>query len=126
MKIILADAYQEVRAALRLVIEHRPGLHVAGEARDTIELIGQITTECPQVILLDPELPGVQLVRRRTSLAELVNIIHMLCPAVRVFALSSHPGAEKDCTLAKIDAFFCKSDPPDALLALLLEIERAN
>ena len=128
MNIVLADPHQEVRAALRLVLEQQHGLHVVGEARDTLELIGHITRVCPHAVLLDPELHGLQVNRRAaiSSLAELVEIIHQLCPTAQVIALSSQPGAEKACSLAKIEAFFCKSDPPDALLALLEQIQQAG
>lgn len=124
MKILLADPHQEVRAALHLVLEQQPEIHVLGEARDTIELLGQVTKECPDIVLLDPDLPGLQISGRMpvSSLAELIGILHKLCPALRVISLSSQPSAEKECMLAKADAFFCKSDPPDALLALLQRV----
>jgi DNA-binding NarL/FixJ family response regulator len=125
MKILLADAHHEVRTALRLVLEQEPGIHVVGEARSTLELFSQLTNECPHVVLLDTDLPGLQMSRRvtRSPLGELVEILHKLCPALRVIGLSSLPSAEKDCALAKADAFFCKSDPPDALLALLQQMQ---
>jgi DNA-binding NarL/FixJ family response regulator len=124
MKILLADAHLEVRAALRLVLEQQTGFQVIGESRDAIELFAQVTNDCPDVVLLDPDLPGVQMPRRaaRPSLAELIETLRKLCPALRVISLSSQPNAEKDCMLAKADAFFCKSDPPDALLALIQQI----
>lgn len=124
MKILLADPHFEVRAALRLVLEQQPDVQVVGEARDTIDLFGQVTNECPDVVLLDTDLPGLQRSgrARKPPLAELVQIIRKLCPDLQIISLSSQPGAEKDCVLAKADAFFCKSDPPDALLALLQRI----
>lgn len=124
MKILLADPHPDVRTALRLLLEQQLNIHVVGEACDTLGLFSQITNDCPDIVLLDVDLPGVQLTRRRTksSLSELVEILHKFCPALRVICLSSQPGAEKDCVLAKADAFFCKSNPPDALLALLQRI----
>lgn len=121
MKILLADPHHEVRSALRLALEQQPDIRVVDEACDTIELFGQLTNECPDVVLLDPDLPGFQISSRvgRSPLGELVEIFHKLCFALRVISLRSQPNAEKDCMLAKADAFFCKSDPPDALLALL-------
>lgn len=121
MKILLADPHQEVRTALRLVLEQKPDIHIVGEACDTIELFSQVTNECPDIVLLDTDLPGLQISKRMaiSSLAELVKILRKLCPVLRIIGLSSQPNAEKDCMLAKVDAFFCKSDPPDALLALL-------
>ncbi len=126
MKIVIADPHAEVRTALRLVLEYEADIEVIGEARSTIELFGQMTNECPHVILLDPDLPGLQISRRGLThqpLAELILILRKLCPLLRIIALSSLPSAEKDCSLAKADAFFCKSDPPDALLALLQQLQ---
>ena len=91
MKILLADPHQEVRTALKLVLEQQPDIHVIGEARDTIELFSQVASECPDVVLLDTDLPGLQMSRRmtRSSLAELVEILRKFCPALRVIGLSS-------------------------------------
>lgn len=124
MKILLADPHLEVRSALRLVLEQQPEIHVICEARDTIELLSQVTSECPDVVLLDTDLPGLHISRRMaiSSLADLVEILRKLCPVLCVISLSSQPNAEKYCMLAKTDAFFSKSDPPDALLALLQQM----
>ena len=116
MKILLADPHPEVRTALRLVLEQQAGLLVLGEIRDAFELVAQAVQDCPDVILLDPDLPGV-----RASLEKLVAALKARCPCARVVALSSHPGAERECLEAGAEAFFCKSDPPDALLAFLRE-----
>lgn len=119
--ILIADANPDVRDALRLIIEQKAVLRIAGEARDTISLIGQILQICPDVTLLDVELPGVKTDPRRkgAALAEFIETIHNLCPTMRVIALSSQPTDEKVCLAAQADAFICKSDPPDALLAML-------
>lgn len=124
MKILLADPYREVRSALRLVIEQQANFQFVGEARDMLELLNLMTTECPDVVLLDPDLPGLQMSRRgfRSTLGDLVAVFHKLCPAIRVIILSSLPGTEEDYKLAKADAFICKGDPPDALLSLLQQM----
>ena len=121
MRILLADANPEVLAALRLVLEQQENLDLAAESRDAVNLMAQVVRCCPDVVLLDADLPGLQPHRRakRSSLVELVETLRVLCPPLRVIALSSRPNAEKECRLAKVDAFFCKGDPPDGLLALL-------
>jgi two-component system, NarL family, invasion response regulator UvrY len=121
MRILLADANAEVRAALRLVIEQQGEFRIAAEAQDAISLMTQIATGCMDVVLLDSDLPGLQLPRRtsNSSLSDLIHMLRMICPAITIIALSSQPTEEKACLLAKADAFICKSDPPDALLALI-------
>lgn len=54
-----------------------------------------------------------------SSLSELIKMPQKLCPALRIICLRSQPNAKLEYTLAKAGAFFCKNDPPDALLALL-------
>lgn len=121
MKILLADAHSEVRAALRLVLEQPLGFHVVGEARDAVELFVQVISGCPDVILLDPDLPGVQFRRKPpdSSLGELIDSLHRLCPSVYVIVLSSLPNLSKGTGLMQADAYACKSDPPDTLLSVL-------
>lgn len=123
--ILLADANPEVRAALRLVLEQQAGHRVAGEARDTVNLVAQVVHNCPQVLILDPNLPGLQAGKRPpgAALAELAGMLRHLCPRLRIVALSSRPEEQKTCEAARFDAFFCKSDPPDGLLALLAKVE---
>jgi DNA-binding NarL/FixJ family response regulator len=124
MRILIADNNQEVLAALRLVLEQRSGMRVAGESRDAVNLLAQVTRCCPDVVLLDADLPGLRLSRlsSRSSLTELVETLHLLCPPIYVIALSSRPNAEKECLQAKVDAFACKSDPPDTLIKILADI----
>jgi CheY-like chemotaxis protein len=120
-------------------------LQLVGEARDAVSLFAQVkrcasVRCCPDLVLLDTDLPGL-LTRRlvgksvgceagrygnsaaassaTSSLADLVETLRQLCPTVRVIVLSSRPNVEKECRQAKVDAFACKSDPPDALLTLL-------
>ena len=121
MHILLADANPAVRTALRLLIEQQAGFRVIGECPDAINLFAQVTNRRPDVVLLDVDLPGLQLPRRsvHSSLAELIQTLRSLAPTLRVIALSSQPTAQIACLRAQADAFICKSDPPDALITLL-------
>lgn len=140
MRILLADGNAEVLSALRLVLEqpgeNQPRYVIVGEAPDTIRLFAQVTSCCPDVVLLDTDLPGLLVPRRATGkssasrtgseitspLAELVETVRLLCPSVYLIALSSRPNAEKESLRAKMDAFACKSDPPESLVNLLNHI----
>jgi DNA-binding NarL/FixJ family response regulator len=121
MRFMLADANPAVRAALRLVIEQQAGSQVAAEAHDAVNLFAQAAQTCPDVILLDIDLPGLQLPRRSSAsaLAEFVQALRSICPGMVVIAMSSQFTARHTSLRAKANAFICKSDPPEALLGLL-------
>lgn len=128
MRILLADANPKVRAALRLVLDNLACVAETSDSTDAVNLIAQITSHCPDIVLLDVDLPGVQLPRPAEipSLAELMRTLRLLCPALKIIALGSSPSARQICLRAGAVAYFCKSDPPDELLAVLAHAMQAG
>ena len=110
MRVLLADDQSKVRSALRLLLEQQPGTQVLGEAVDTTGLLDWVTVTCPDVVLLDWELPGLGVDRLLPTLRE-------LCPCLKVIALSGRPEARQAALDAGVDAFVSKGDPPERLLA---------
>jgi DNA-binding NarL/FixJ family response regulator len=121
MRILLADPNPDVRAALRLALEQQSGYCIAGEAQDALNLLAQVTRGCQDVLLLDPDLPGIRSGRRSavSALIELGDTLRRLCPGLRIVALGSRPELRGPCEAAQFEAFSCKTDPPDYLLDLL-------
>jgi CheY-like chemotaxis protein len=120
MRVLLADGNLEVCAALRLVLEHA-GHTITSEVLDVVGLMAQATAACPDAIILDVDLPGLYTGKRQvaSALSELLGMLTLLCPRAHLIALSSRPEARKSSLVARVNAFFCKSDPPDALLNML-------
>ena len=112
MGILLADDQPEVRRALTILLERQPGLIVAGEAVDADDLLAQVETICPDMVLLDWELPGL-------AGTDLLSALRAVCPGLLVIALSGRPGARRAALAAGADAFVSKADPPDRLLAAI-------
>ncbi len=112
MRIIVADDQPEVRSALRLMLEEKPGNSVIDEVSTSYELLWQVSAGGPDLILLDWELPG-------TKPKELLSILRNLYPHLMVIALSSHPQTRQAALEAGAHTFACKSDPPENLLAAL-------
>ena len=110
MRVLLADDQSKVRSALRLVLEQQPGIQVLGEAVDTTGLLDWVKAACPNLVLLDWELPGLGVDRLLPTLRE-------LCPGLAVIALSGRPEARQAALDAGVDAFVSKGDPPERLLA---------
>ncbi len=64
---------------------------------------------CPDLLLLDWELPGM-------NGRDLLLQVRALCPHVKVIALSVTPEAREEALAAGADGFVSKGDPPDCLL----------
>lgn len=109
MRVLLADDEQKVRSALRLLLEHEPGLMVTGEAVDGEQVMRMVAADAPDVVLLDWELPvgGGQAI-----LAGLRAV-----NGVRVIALSGRSEARPLAMAAGVDGFISKQAPPEELLA---------
>jgi DNA-binding NarL/FixJ family response regulator len=112
MRVLLADDEARVRSALRLLLEQKTELNVVGECASGEALPAQIASGCPDLLLLDWELPRLQDIGA-------VSALHAACPDLIVIALSGRPEARKAALAAGADTFVSKGDPPDRLLEVL-------
>jgi CheY-like chemotaxis protein len=112
MKILLADDNREVRSALRLLLEQEPLMATVTEAASIQTLLGQLQKNCPNVILLDWELPGLHN-------SDFLMTIRTYCPETKIIALSSKFEARQQALAARVDAFVSKAEPPEQILSAL-------
>ena len=112
MRILIADTQPKVRFALQVLLQRQPDLNVVGEAIDAESLLGEVESECPDVVLLGWELPGMEM-------ACLVPTLRERCPGIVVIALSGRLEAHRAASKLGVDAFVSKSSPPDQLLAAI-------
>ena len=106
MKIIVADAAAHVRSALRLVLEQHPSVTCVLELATGDDLLEVIASKHVDLLLVDWRLPGLDIAALRHA-----------CPRTRVTVLSSRPEERRPALAAGADAFVCKGDSPEALLA---------
>ncbi|WP_404196927.1 response regulator [Streptomyces tauricus] len=59
VRVVLADDQPLVRAALRMVIADESGLEVVGEAGTGAEAVALAEKECPDVVVMDIRMPGM-------------------------------------------------------------------
>ncbi len=59
MRILIADDEQPARDRLRSMVEDIGGHEIAGEAANGLEVIDQLETASPEVVLLDIRMPGM-------------------------------------------------------------------
>jgi DNA-binding NarL/FixJ family response regulator len=112
MRIILADNRRKVRFALRTLLTQQTDFEIVGEASDARDLLSLLETSCPDALLLDWELPGMDII-------ELLASLRTLCPGMPVLALSGRVQARRVAMDAGVDAFVSKGDPPERLLSAL-------
>lgn len=119
--LLIGDAQPKVRLGLRLFLEQQPGWKVAGEAEDAQQLLEHIRFDCPDLVLLDWQLPGMPAM-------ELIKTIRQTCPSLRVVFMSSKDELRQLALKAGADIFVYKADPPEKLLALIqgLAIEKST
>ncbi|HEX8959410.1 MAG TPA: response regulator transcription factor [Solirubrobacterales bacterium] len=114
LRVLLADDQLAVRSALRLVLEQEPDVDVVGEVAEGEQLLAQVGAARPDLLLLDWELPGL-------PVADLLSALQLLCPGIRVVALSGRPEARGPALETGARAFVSKGDPPELLLAIIAD-----
>jgi DNA-binding NarL/FixJ family response regulator len=112
MRVLIAGRQATMRRALKTLLGTRPGLEVIGEAADKRELISQIETEPPDLLLLDEDLTEKLVENVIVPLQQLDS-----CPMVIV--LGSRSESRKAVLDAGAVAFISKSDPPKSLLTAI-------
>ena len=116
IRLVVADADQRVRSALRILLREEPGLVVVGESADLPSLVAQVRDLTPDMVLLDWELPG-----RPAAALLLAQTMIDRRPSVIVF--SARPESEDEVLTAGADAFVSKGDPPEALLSAFRQLK---
>ena len=111
MRIMVADHQSKVRFALRALLARRPGLEVVGEAGTVEELRAGVGESRPDLLLLHWRLDE--------DMLELLSSLRKICPGLRVIVLSVRQEACRPALAAGAEAFVCKMDPPEKLLAAI-------
>ncbi len=119
MDILIADSHDQVRFALRVMLSQQPGLQVVGEAADGTQLLALARVAMADLVLVDWELPGL------AGMGGLAAV-HQACPTLRLVVLSSQLGVRQAAVGNGVDAFVSKGDPPERLLAVIRQYDRAT
>lgn len=107
--VYIADDDEAVRSALRLILEKRLALVVAGEAENWAALLNLVRNASVSLLLLDWELPGLPIPGWR-------ELLDTLNPGAKVLALSGQPEAAAQALASGAQAFTSKAAPPEKLV----------
>jgi DNA-binding NarL/FixJ family response regulator len=108
VKVVIADGAAHTRSALRLLLEQHPSVRRVTQAATYPCVAGCVERAHADILLLDWRLPGLDLPALRSA-----------CPGVRIIVLCTRPEERSAAMAAGADAFVCKGDAPEALLAAL-------
>ena len=112
LRILIGDAQSRVRFGLRVLLEEQAGWRVVAEAADTAALLKLVRDGCPDVVLVDWDLPGL-------PAEQTLAALRRACPTVRVVLMSSNDDLRQRARQSGADLFVYKADPPDRLLHLI-------
>lgn len=116
MRVLLADDQAWLRSAIRLLLEQQIDVETVGEAADAQHLRREAMISRPDLVLLDWELPGIQVAGQRHAL---LNDLRKDNPKLQIIVLSGLPESSRAAIAAGANAFVSKADPPEQLLAAL-------
>ena len=115
MRVLLADDQENVRSALRLVIDQVPDFEIIGEVTDPDQLLLKIEEGKPDLLLLDWELIPAQ---RKGLFTTLKN--HY--PHLYVIAMSTCILSKYKAIAAGANAFVSKVEPVDTFITYLRKL----
>ena len=68
MKLLLVDDDLDVLNSLEIILSHESGFEIVGKARDGQEAIRQIEAVCPEIVLMDIRMPGMDGIEATTRI----------------------------------------------------------
>jgi DNA-binding NarL/FixJ family response regulator len=121
ISVVIVDDHGLVRAGLAALLDTAPDIVVIGEAADGEQALHVIRTLCPDVVLMDISMPGIDgIVATRDIRQEL--------PATRVIGLTSFSDHERVSQMLSAGAigYLLKDCEPTALLAAVRAAARGE
>ncbi len=109
MKIGIADPQARIRYSLHILLEQQPGWEVDGEAADCQDLLNLMSADPPDLLLIDCDLPGLQL-------ESLLRLLRDQYPGVCIFLMSGRQELRQAALKAGADAFIYKAESAEKLL----------
>jgi DNA-binding NarL/FixJ family response regulator len=117
IRVGIVDDHALVRLGFTALIESEPGLEVAGEAADGLAAVELARRECPDVVLMDIRMPGMDGIAATKQISGLGQPGH----PVRVLVLTTFDLDEYVYAALRAGAsgFLLKDTPPRELLAAI-------
>jgi two-component system response regulator DesR len=112
LRILLANENSSLRSALALLLETRMNAEIVGECYDMKNLLAQLRSTRPDIIILDSDLPG-------KPKSERPLLLHQACPALKVVLMGAQPRPAGRSLPLYITAYISKAEPPETMVQIL-------
>jgi two-component system, NarL family, response regulator NreC len=121
IRIVLVDDHDIVRTGLKSFLEAQEGLQVVGEAGSGVEAIQVARGICPDVVVMDITMPGMDGL-------EATRQLKILCPQVHVLALTVHEDKQYffEMLAAGATGYVTKQAAADELVAAIHAVAQGN
>ncbi len=121
IRIVLVDDHDIVRTGLKSFLEAQEGLQVVGEAGSGIEAIQVARGICPDIVVMDISMPGMDGL-------EATRQLKRLCPQVQVLALTVHESKQYffEMLAAGATGYVTKQAAADELVAAIHAVAQGN
>ncbi len=121
LRVLIVDDHEAIRTSLRMILEDRPDMMVAGEAATGGEAIEACRTESYDVVLLDVRLPDIMG-------PEVARILRADGFSARIIGLSMRDEAfvRQQMASAGADAFVSKAAGIDYLIDTIITVARSD
>lgn len=121
IRIVLVDDHDIVRTGLKSFLEAQEGLQVVGEAGSGAEAIQVASGICPDVVVMDITMPGMDGL-------EATRQLKRLCPQVQVLALTVHEDKQYffEMLAAGATGYVTKQAAADELVSAIHAVSQGN
>lgn len=107
--VLVVDDSEVARTIVVHMIRRDPGFRVRATAHDGLAAIDLADEQCPDLIVLDQEMPG-------PSGLDVIPRLRELCPNARIVLWGNDPSLEALVAGAGGDGFISKADPLERLM----------
>ncbi|MCJ7557359.1 MAG: hypothetical protein MUP90_10675 [Gammaproteobacteria bacterium] len=108
MRILLAVGDIDLRLSLELLLSEQPGVIIAGSVIDASGLLVLAKNGCPDLVLVDWELPG-------GPIEAVLGEVKLLDCQPNIIVLGRLSSSEEAALRAGADIYLIKGDPPEHL-----------
>ncbi|MER3432658.1 MAG: two-component system response regulator [Leptolyngbya sp. ERB_1_1] len=117
LRVLIVDDHELTRFSLKLALQRQEGIELVGLASDGQEAVEMANRHCPDVIVLDLQMPVMDGLSASTQ----IKSAH---PNIKILAYSSleDPQTEVMLQTAKVDAFCNKETAVQDLIAIVNQL----
>lgn len=121
IRIVLVDDHDIVRTGLKSFLETQDGLQIVGEAGSGFQAIQVAQEICPDVMVMDITMPGMDGL-------EATRQLKLLCPQVQILALTVHEDKQYffEMLAAGATGYVTKQAAADELVAAIHAVAQGN